>query len=275
MLIANDVIKNIDSIVERSYVDFTYDIIGDEFLTDEQKIQLESLGMIVGRRPLIELLYILVRQRSHQRYRKDESVQNLIQQIADSGVLPPLSERERSTIDNAKASMDEVVETAKKKVKSRVTNKIVEVNRRERDFQISGLPDSLERKEKRHSRLLNVAVIGIGAAIKDAHKDFLKGWTTQLTNFINESVADSAMAASSSGKSRDVLVYKNIVGAGTCKWCRDFYVGTDGKPKVYKLSQLLKNGSNYGKPKSQWKPTVGSTHPRCRCELFYVKRTDS
>jgi len=53
-----------------------------------------------------------------------------------------------------------------------------------------------------------------------------------------------------------------------CIYCDHFYTAADGSPRVFTLSELQKNGSNEGKKKSQWKPTLDSTHPRCRCQLL-------
>lgn len=41
-------------------------------------------------------------------------------------------------------------------------------------------------------------------------------------------------------------------------------------PKVFKLSELISNGTNIGRKVNEWKPTVGSTHPWCRCLLRYL-----
>jgi hypothetical protein len=69
----------------------------------------------------------------------------------------------------------------------------------------------------------------------------------------------------------EVRVYKRVVNDGKlCAWCSKFYTNKDGSPKVYKLTDLLANGSNDGRAKSDWKPVIGSTHARCRCQLHYL-----
>ena len=53
-----------------------------------------------------------------------------------------------------------------------------------------------------------------------------------------------------------------------CDYCRKFYLEPDGvTPKVYKMSELVANGSNYGRKAAEWTPTLGATHPNERCEL--------
>ncbi len=72
----------------------------------------------------------------------------------------------------------------------------------------------------------------------------------------------------------DVFVYRIVVNdAALCKWCRRFYQDSDGSPRVYKLSTLLSNGSNYGKKTADWLPVVGATHPNERCsQVIELKR---
>ena len=63
-------------------------------------------------------------------------------------------------------------------------------------------------------------------------------------------------------------ITENGIASHNCQWCDKFYT-EGGKPKEYRLSELVANGSNYGKPKSAWLPTISVTHPRCRCQLHY------
>ena len=64
----------------------------------------------------------------------------------------------------------------------------------------------------------------------------------------------------------EIYVFRiTVKDAKTCKWCRRFYNDKDESPKLYKLSTLLSNGSNYGKKTDSWQPVVGATHPSERC----------
>jgi len=63
-------------------------------------------------------------------------------------------------------------------------------------------------------------------------------------------------------------VYKSVY-KGACKHCIAAYL-TDGlgsEPKIFKLKELLANGSNIGRKVADWLPVIGPHHPWCRCEL--------
>ena len=118
---------------------------------------------------------------------------------------------------------------------------------------------------------LLTAIAGLSTTF---NSKFNKDFATSLTTFINNTAVDSAVREQQFSPSpKEILVYKEVVNdSSLCPWCRSFFLNKDGTPKVYKLKDLQANGSNIGKPKSAWKPTVDATHPRCRCQLYYVKQ---
>lgn len=65
----------------------------------------------------------------------------------------------------------------------------------------------------------------------------------------------------------ETLVYKRPA-PDACAKCKQLYLESDGvTPKVFKMSDLLSNGTNYGKKQSDWVPTLGVIHPNCLCCL--------
>jgi hypothetical protein len=66
-----------------------------------------------------------------------------------------------------------------------------------------------------------------------------------------------------------------------CKFCKLLYIRPDGvTPRVFKLSDLLANGTNVGRragrptrsgrSRTEWKATIGAVHPFCQCELHVL-----
>lgn len=68
---------------------------------------------------------------------------------------------------------------------------------------------------------------------------------------------------------RDPLVYK-IPQDGACKHCIRLYLtaGIGSQPILFKLSELIANGTNIGRKTDEWKATLDAIHPHCRCPLF-------
>jgi hypothetical protein len=71
----------------------------------------------------------------------------------------------------------------------------------------------------------------------------------------------------------DVLVYKQVY-PGACRHCISKYLtnGIGSKPKVFKLSDLIANGTNIGRKVINWLATITGLHPFCRCHLNKVPK---
>ena len=59
---------------------------------------------------------------------------------------------------------------------------------------------------------------------------------------------------------------------GACRHSIRLYLtnGVGSQPRIFRMSELLNNGTNYGVKSSEWKPTVHPVHPFCRCNLMQL-----
>lgn len=71
----------------------------------------------------------------------------------------------------------------------------------------------------------------------------------------------------------NVKVYKKVEPTA-CKHCKKHYLNSNGEPKVFFLSDLLANRTNFGKKVEDWLPVIGSMHPSCMCRLVVVDSGD-
>lgn len=86
---------------------------------------------------------------------------------------------------------------------------------------------------------------------------------TELQNAHNEGVAISALR--SDGPEARVA---RIPESNACADCKRLFLGKEGQPRVFTVAELAENGTNVGKPRSEWLPTLTAVHPRCRCQVF-------
>jgi len=106
--------------------------------------------------------------------------------------------------------------------------------------------------------------------LRDKTHDLAKDWdrvvTTELAQAQNLGALDAITENNPDKEPNEVYVYKTGPhDSKTCKWCKLFWFLGDGvTPKVYKLSELMANGSNYGKKQRDWLPTIENTHPNER-----------
>lgn len=272
MLATKELYSKIDQIVDHAYLGFLLMMLGSDSMTDEQKRQVEALGLIVGRKPLIELLYILMRGRPYAGYDPELTLNHLIDYVAQMGVLPIINDTHLATLDTGRASLLDAIETTKQEIKRQVRQQLIELNRLHRqDVAVKRIESASQvagRKSDLKSKLLKL----IPVILASAQDSFVRSFSSSLTDVINDIAVDNATAESlfTGVPPKDLVVYKKVINdASLCAWCRKFYRNPDGSPKLYTLAELQANGSNYGKPKREWKATIGKTHPRCRCELFH------
>jgi len=118
----------------------------------------------------------------------------------------------------------------------------------------------------------------IARLLREKTGDLFKDWdrvvTTELAQATNLGAFDAIVENNRSKSPSDIYVYKSGPHDDkTCKHCLRFWFLSDGiTPKVYRLSDLLANGANYGRKAADWKPTIGVTHPNERHFLLELPK---
>lgn len=103
----------------------------------------------------------------------------------------------------------------------------------------------------------------------DMYRDWHRVAHTEMWNAKLQGEAEAIINNESplSKDGADTLVYKKPAW-NACPMCKKLYLMPDGvTPRVFKMSEMLKNGTNYGKKQADWKPTVGVLHPNCMCPI--------
>jgi very-short-patch-repair endonuclease len=110
-------------------------------------------------------------------------------------------------------------------------------------------------------KMVSGVVSDIGHRTGDWSKDLGRIVETEGNNIFQRGRATEIQKMS--GK-RDPLVYKDVF-PGACRHCIRLYLtkGIGSKPILFRLSQLIANGSNIGRKVENWKPSLESTHPFC------------
>lgn len=103
----------------------------------------------------------------------------------------------------------------------------------------------------------------------DTKQDWDMVVKTELINHKNEGITQAIIDGTSpySNDGLETLVFKRP-SPGACKHCTRLYLEKDLRtPKLFKLADLISNGTNYGKKTAEWLPVVGVTHPHCQCMI--------
>jgi len=182
------------------------------------------------------------------------------------GQYNPLSEREEAMLDYAKQKTYGHIKGLGDKITQTVNGFIIEEDQAKRDKYEETIKNSIERAIIERDTV-NSIVSEIGNKTGDWGRDLGRIAATEMENVFQQGRASEVERR----YGKESLVFKEVF-PGACRFCIKFYTtnGIGSKPRVFKLSELRANGTNIGKKQSDWKPTLYTVHPWCRCILYNV-----
>ena len=266
MIISKDTLKVIKDVIDKHYNKFTLSVLGKDVFTPEQIESFKLQGVDVDSpKSWLDMVYNYNFLNDIKDASKPQSVGGMIAQQAQPGVVP-VGEAHDAALEHLNESAKISLDKLKADWKARVEGIVRDSNN---DYRFDAL-QNLDREDRLDSYLKANSVGKIKTELRDATKDGNRNWlrvaTTETSNAIGIGSTDRIVSQNRSTPAEDIYVYRIVVlDAALCKYCRRFYQDSDGSPKVYKLSTLLANGSNYGRKAFQWKPVTTATHPNERC----------
>lgn len=266
MLLEQQTLSSIDQVVERNFLDFMISIVGYDILSEEDKQRANILGLVEINRPLITSLYLIARSRASDANKRSVNLRDLIAAANLSSIVPITSDTQAYSLEHAKREMYEALLNAKEDLKKRIRQAVLHVNDTHHKMEVANKNPSREESTQRLAQMITTLLSTVNSS-------FVRAATVSFTNLVNNAVMDQAQTTNSilGVKADQIRVYKVVKNDGRlCSWCSSFYQDKNGNPKIYTLAELAANGTNDGEPKSNWKPVIGSTHPRCRCQLHFL-----
>lgn len=137
------------------------------------------------------------------------------------------------------------------------------------------------KREVLHGLEARAAAEEVATRLREAMKELKRDWMrTAHTEMHNAKEEAKAIVLAHRSPNRDPRVFKRP-RPDACRFCVLLYLRPDKiTPRVFKLSDLLANGTNVGrkagqpsrsgKSRTQWKATIGAVHPFCQCELHVL-----
>jgi hypothetical protein len=120
---------------------------------------------------------------------------------------------------------------------------------------------------------INRQVSDIGHLTGDWSRDLERVVQTEMTAASHSAQTESWEEQEdehfrATGQARDILVFR-LPRGDACRYCIELYLD-GGAPRLFKMKELLGNGTNVGKKRAAWMPIEGPTHPFCGCSLHRV-----
>lgn len=240
--------KKIQDIIKKHYSNIAIGIIGSGAFTKDELESLKKQGVNTSNKfSLLDIIY------KHNFMNPDGKGPKTI----ESAIKQQVFERpqiNKNVVDSLNETMKLFIEKLQVDTQSRIENIIRDTNDINNLFKLADT-----------SKTTQDLIQELKATMPAATKDWQRVVLTEVSNAIGLGSVDKIVSENNGQNLDEVYVYRIPVNDSiTCKWCRKFYNGYQNVPKLYRLSSLLANGSNYGKSKEQWLPVVGATHPNTR-----------
>lgn len=177
----------------------------------------------------------------------------------------PLTPVEQFALDHAKRQAHKDITGLGNRIADSVNQTIIEIDQAQRSKYEQVISEEVQDVIK-NKKSIKELISKLGHRTKDWTRDF-----GRISDYVMHQAFEEGRAQQiKSEHGDDALVYKDVY-PGACSTCIKLYL-TDGlgsKPVLFKLKDLVANGTNIGRKKDELKPVVGPTHPHCRCTLGY------
>jgi len=262
MVISKEALEKIKKIVENRYNSLLLTLGGKQILSNKELEELKKMGFNVENTDsLLHLIYYHYILNTPSKLESPLSINEMKKQqmaLPDNKIhkiaVEHLNENFASQVDKLKAEVQTNLESLIRNINMSFRNQALQ----------------REVKPEEFNRLLKESTIGkIKQELRAYSGDVYRNWDriaiTETSNAIGLGSADRIITQNKDKNPKDIYVYKIVVqDAALCKYCRGFFLDTDGVPSVYRLSTILSNGTNYGKKANSWKAVIGPIHPNCR-----------
>lgn len=186
-----------------------------------------------------------------------------------SGKILPLNEIEESALNSVKFQAYNDIKGLGNRTSKDFSQVFIEVDRKLRDK-----CEKVIQKQLEEAVLTRMTSKELASELRRVTGDVARNFE-RMADFLMHSALDTGIAVQIQKQyGSEAVVYKDVYN-GACKQCVKAYLtsGIGSRPKLFKLREIIANGTNIGKPQDKWLPVIGPHHPWCRCTLQYKSTT--
>jgi len=265
-------IKKIKEIINRNFNTFILFTLGADKLAQSDRDELRSLGLFDDR--ITENLFRDAFKIGKTRPVDNKFLPNEKYRQWKEGVLGMyLSAIDQQSMENIDDSTLHYVENLKEKTENRILTSILDANKNAvLDHIGSPIGSSFERADREAVDIRKLAK-ELEEVTGDVTRDWKKVVVTELNSAHSQGTIHSIIERKSDDEDTDdIMVYCiGPLDGATSPACRKHY-HEGGSYKVYRLTELLENGTNIGKKANSWGAVVPPMHPNCRHRLVELPR---
>lgn len=187
----------------------------------------------------------------------------------------PLSDAEQHAISAAQMSAGQYISGLGAKVKAQVTERVMRrptpSQQADAAVEMETDPALVERDAVAYKQVIAEGIAqrkqlgsiatDLGHSTQDWCRDLERVAATEVSAALQQGTA--AVARKQFGA--DARVAKISRPVGCCEHCQRLLNESDGRPRIFTLTELESNGTNVGRKARDWKATLVPLHPNCSC----------
>ena len=258
-------INSVLSILKRHQSLFIASQIGIDYLTEAERDLLANSGvdlsLFVNQQGILDhaFLFGILADAIGDKRAKGMNYKEF-QDFLKSGNFVPLTEQEESALDWLKQRSYNDITGIGNRMAIGTSNAIL-------NNQPLTIRDTIKQEAIRAVELRNSAR-DLAGKLGDLTQEWERDWLRIAYYLMHEAFNTGRAQNILREYGEDAEVYFDVF-PGACQRCRDLYLtnpeDVESQPIIFKLRDVIANGNNIGRKADDWLPTVGPTHPYCRC----------
>lgn len=236
---------------------------------DPDPALLRKLGLPSNAPSLIQNAFVLGKL---MQMMKDSDLKNMTyDQLKEKAKTYRLSTVERNSLEYAQQHAAQYVTALGNKITTQIQTKIAQAGQQ---VTAAIAEQDIIRDTVAQGILLQQTRGKVASELGHADGDWMRDWQrvaqTEIWNAKLQGEVITILQGQSiyaNTKKGDTLVFRRP-SPDACVHCKRLLLEADGvTPKVFKLSELMANGTNVGLKVADWKPVTGTIHPNCTCPI--------
>lgn len=260
------------NLLDKSRLIFIAQQVGLNYLTPAEKFILAQAGVDLNKftnsKGIIEhaFLFGILAEAIGDKRAKNMSYVDFTKFLA-SGQFIPLTEAEEFALDQIKGRAYTDITNLGQRMKNTLSNAALKNNQ----SRAAAVAQVIRGKAIKAIELRKSSR-QLAAELAEASQDWEVDWLRIAYYLMHEAYNTGRAQSILKTYGQNAEVYFDVY-EGACKECRELYLedpdDIHSKPKVFKLVDVIQNGSNINVKRQNWKPTISPTHPYCRCTINY------
>lgn len=265
MFFSRNQIDRVLKVIRLQHLVFIHANVGQDVLSDEELLILKNSGIdtteVLNTPFEMQFRWGILSQAIGSIKSRNLKFSNFLKFIKEGRFLP-LTNVERFALDHAKRQAHKDITGLGNRISDQVNQTIIEQDQNQRKKYEKIISESVQDIIENRGNVRDL-VSALGHKTEDWTRDF-----GRISDYVMHQAFEEGRAQQiKSEHGEDAEVYKDVYELA-CESCVKLYLteGVGSKPKIFKLSELVYNGTNIGRKKEDWKPVVGPTHPHSLVE---------